>query len=97
MKRHNPESVGDILRDLLQETSLQGRIDELKAIDLWPRIVGREIADLAGKPGVKNGIMAIGIPNASLRHELHMNRSSIRDLINQTLGKEIIHDIRFTS
>lgn len=97
MKRQKPQSVGDVLRDLLEETALKNRMDELKAADLWPAIVGREIARLSGKPFVKNGVMQIGVPNASLRQELHINRSRLRELINQNFGKEIITEIRFTS
>ena len=97
MDRVDPESVGDVLRNFLEEASLQNRMDELKAADLWPRIAGKGIADLTGKPHVKNGVMSIGVPNASLRHELHMNRTSLKALINQTIGKEIISEIRFTS
>lgn len=97
MQRHTPQSVGDVLRTLLEETSLQDRMEELKAASLWQYIVGEEIAGLTGKPGVINGVMHIGVPNASLRQELHLNRSRLRQIMNQQIGKEIIKEIRFTS
>lgn len=97
MERHSPQSVGDVLRNLLEETSLQNRMDELKAASLWSRIVGPDIASQSGKPFVKNGLMQIGVPNASLRNELRINRSKLIHIINQHIGKEIITEIRFTS
>ena len=97
MERKIPQSVGDVLRDLLEETSLQNRMDELRAADMWASIVGKEIAALTSRPAVKNGIMSVGVPNASLRNELHMSRSTLRELINRKSGKEIITEIRFTS
>ena len=97
MERRTPQSVGEVLRNLLEETSLQGRIDELKAAEMWSKIVGKDIAGKSSKPFVKNGVMQIGVPNASLRHELYINRSRLIELINQTLGKEIIKEIRFTT
>ena len=97
MQRHSPQSVGDVLRNLLEETSLQNRMDELKAADMWEAVIGDAFAALTGKPFVKNGHMQIGVPNASLRNELNINRSRICSLINKTLGKEIITDLRFTS
>ena len=97
MDRKDPESVGDVLRNLLEETALQERMDELKAAEIWRNLVGEEMAALTGKPFVKNGMMQIGVPNASLRHELTMNRSQLRRIINETIGKETIKDIRFTS
>lgn len=97
MDRKVPQSVGDVLRSLLEETALQTRMDELKAADIWGNIVGNNIASLTSRPYVKNGLMSIGVPNASLRNELHMSRSRLCSLINKTLGKEIIKEIRFTS
>lgn len=97
MERQAPRSAGDVLRDLLQETSLQSRMNELRAIELWPKIVGEEISRLTGRPAVKNGVMWIGVPNASLRNELHINRSSLLRFINDYFGKEIIIEIRFVS
>lgn len=97
MERKAPESVGDVLRNLLEETSLHHRMDELQAARLWSRIVGRDLAAKTGNPNVKNGVMSIGVPNASLRHELMMNRTRLREIINSTIGKEIITEIRFTS
>lgn len=97
MERKIPQSVGDVLRTLLDETSLQGRMDELKAADLWPSVVGSQIASQCGKPVVRNGIMSIGIPNASLRNELHFNRSRMIAIINDMIGKKIIQEIKFVS
>ena len=97
MKRYSPESVGDVLRNLLEETSLQNRMDELKAASLWKSIVGQTIAEVTGAPSVKNGVMSVGVPNASLRQELHMNRSKLIALINRHFDTNIISEIRFTS
>ncbi|MCH5234876.1 MAG: DUF721 domain-containing protein [Muribaculaceae bacterium] len=97
MQRYTPQSVGDVLRDLLEQTSMQNRLDELKAADMWIQVAGSSIAQLTGKPSVKNGVMYIGVPNASLRNELHMNRSRLREIINKNIGKEVITEIKFTS
>lgn len=97
MQRHTPQSVGDVLRDLLEETSLQNRMDELKAANLWAKIAGRDLAAETSRPSVNQGVMQIGVPNASLRNELHMNRSRLREIINSNIGKEVIKEIRFTS
>ena len=97
MDRKAPQSVGDVLRDILEQTLLQQRMDELKAADHWPAIVGPQMAGQTSRPLVKNGIMQIGVPNASLRNELHMHRSALRDAFNAFIGKEIIKELKFTS
>ena len=97
MDRKIPESVGDVLRNFLESTSLQHRMEELQAASNWASIVGDHIASLTSKPAVKNGVMQVGVPNASLRNELHMHRSRLKELLNQSIGKDIIKEIRFTS
>lgn len=97
MERKDPERVADVLRNLLEETALQTRMEELNAANNWEKIVGQQIAAQTSRPLVKNGMMQIGVPNASLRNELHMHRSRLRELLNQSIGKVIIKEIRFTS
>ena len=97
MQRYSPQSVGDVLRDLLEESSLQNRMDELRAAEMWSTITGPAIASNSGRPVVKNGLMTVAVPNASLRNELHMNRTRLRELINNKIGKNIITEIKFTS
>ena len=95
MKRAKPESIGEVLRNLLEESSMQAKLDELKAAGIWKTIVGEEIAGICRKPDVASGIMTIGVPNAPLRHELMMNRTQLRHAINNRIGVEIIKEIRF--
>ena len=97
MKRREPQSVGDVLRNLLEESSLQNRMEELRAAELFMKIVGDHISSQIRSRRVEKGILTLGIPNASLRQELNMNRTSLKNLINKTIGKETILEIKFVS
>lgn len=97
MQRKESQSIGDILRLAFQENCMQDRLDECKAVELWASVIGEENARACRRPFVKDGVMVIGVANASLRHELSMNRSSIRNALNSMLGKETITEIRFIS
>ncbi|MBD5356299.1 MAG: DUF721 domain-containing protein [Bacteroides sp.] len=97
MERTDPQCIGDILRLAFQENCMQEHLDEYRAAALWQTVVGNDIANKCHRPSVKNGIMTVGVPYASLRNELTMNRSSLRSAINGIIGKNIITEIRFTS
>lgn len=97
MERQSPRSVGEVLREVLQQNNLQQIIDETRAKNLWREVVGAEIAHECKTPYVANGVMTVGIPNAALRHEMSMNRSLLRETINSIIGKNTIKEIRFTS
>lgn len=95
MKRLEPESIGDVLRQTLQQQGMTDRLYEAKAIAIWPQIVGKQIADYCGKPVVFNGLMTVYVRSAALRQELTMMRSALIRLINEQLERDVIHEIRF--
>ena len=95
MKRIEPESIGDVLRLTIQESNMIGRLDECKAVDLWPEIMGVGMARRMSRPRVRCGVMVVYVDSAALRHELNMQRTAIMAAINGRLGKEVIKSIRF--
>lgn len=95
MKRVEPESIGDVLRQTLESQGMTERLYETRAINLWPAIVGEEIACLTSRPMMHDGLMTVYVRNASLRQELNMSRSSLARIINDTLGREVVKDMRF--
>ncbi len=97
MERKQSQSIGDVLRLAFQDNCMQDRLDERKAIDVWASIVGPDLAAQCMRPTVRDGIMNVGVRNASLRHELTMNRSRLCQAINSALGRVIIEEIRFTA
>lgn len=95
MKRTETMSAGDVLRQVIDEANLGNRLAEVRAVELWPQIIGTDIAGKCMRPYVKAGVMSIRCIDAALRHELHMQRSSIARAINTVLKGNIIREIRF--
>lgn len=95
MKRVEPESVGDVLRQTLQQQGMTDRLYETRAVALWRAIVGDEIADLTARPYVNRGVMTVHVRSATLRQELNMNRSTLVRIINDSLGRKVINDLYF--
>ena len=95
MRRYEPESIGDILRQAIEESHNSNRYAELEAINSWPRVVGGSIASKTLRPTVKNGVMTVKVPAAPLRQELNMMRSTIAEAINRHVGKDIIKELKF--
>lgn len=89
--------MGDVMRALLQENRMDSRLDEFKAMELWPSVVGSHIAGECGRMFVNAGVLSVSVPNAALRHELTMSRSPLIREINRIIGKPVIAEIRFIS
>lgn len=88
-------SIGDVLRECLEKSSMQGRLDEVRACDAFSLVVGSHLASLCQRPYIRNGVMTIGTSNAALRSELNMRRGGIMKGINEILGKDVVKEILF--
>ena len=95
MERKEAESLGDLLRQAIEENQSAFRFDEMSAVHAWPTVVGSQIASKTLKPFIRDGVMTIRVPSAPLRQELNMMRSAIAKAINREVGKEVVKELRF--
>lgn len=95
MKRLEPQSIGDVLRKAIDDAQMSGHLDELRAAEFWPSIVGQHIADECRRPYILDGRMSVRVPDAALRQELNMQRSLIISEFNRLAGKPVVKSLRF--
>lgn len=95
MKRTNAQSVGDIINQVLRQERLDVRLDEQRALAMWPQLVGPGINRYTTARSVKDGVLTFTISSAPLRNQLMLSRSSLIARINEALGREVIKEIIF--
>lgn len=95
MKRTQAQQIGEIINGYLKQENLDLALDEHRASALWPEIVGQGVNRYTMRRWVKDGVMHVQLSSAPLRNELMLNRSRIVALVNEALGREVIHDIVF--
>lgn len=95
MKRVEAKSVGEIINEVLRQERLSTRLDEHRAMTLWPDVVGPGINKYTVSRTVKNGVMTVVISSAPLRQQLMMSRTALIKQLNDFLGGEVITDIVF--
>lgn len=96
MQRIEPQSIGDLLRQAIEENRAAFRYDEISAINAWPKVIGAAIAAKTLKPAIRAGVMTIRVPAAPLRHELNMLRSRLAAAINAEVGRDVVKELKFT-
>ncbi len=94
MERKEIMTIGDVLRECLEKGQMQGRLDEVRACDNFPLVVGQHIAALCQRPAMRDGVMTISTSNASLRQDLNMRRGRIMQGINELMGKDVVKELR---
>lgn len=95
MERKDAVTVGDVLRECLEKSKMQDRLDEVRACDAFGAVTGEGIASECRRPMMRNGIMTVGVGNSALRSELNMRRGRICSAINEFLDKEVVKEIQF--
>lgn len=95
MERKEAQSLGEVLRQAIEENQSAFRFDEINAVNAWPKVIGGQIAAKTMRPFIKDGVMTIRVPAAPLRQELNMLRSQIARAINAEVGKEVVRELRF--
>lgn len=97
MRRTGARSVGDILREAIEQSDLEEGLAERRAAAAWPRVVGPVVAGRTSAAGVRRGVLSVRVGSAPLRQELSMNRSRLTAAINAAVGRDVLRDIRFVS
>lgn len=94
MKRKtNEQSLGDVIQDYLREIGWQQKLDEIKIIIEWDKVLGPTLSKYTDEVFIKNKQLHIRLKSATLRQELSYQKSEVVKQLNDSVGKEVITDI----
>ena len=95
MIRKKEQKLGSLLQHFLREQGLETPLNEYRAVQIWPEIVGPAISRYVGKVFIKNCIMYVQIRSAALRENLTHQRTVLAQRVNQHIGAQVVNEIRF--
>ena len=87
------EPVGALLRQLLVRLGLERRLEEQRAIEAWPLIVGPAVAEQARAVEIREGVLFVDVATSVWMQELGLLRDSIVERLNAHLGAPLVHKI----
>ena len=89
-KTHN---VGDIIRKLMKNPKLEGKLDELDALAIWDDLIGDALMKYIISQKIYKGILHVKLKSAPMRNELSYKKTELKEQINKRLGKPFLKDI----
>ena len=92
-KRH-PENLADILAKAIRQSGLETPLLQKRLVDNWEKVVGPVYARYTGNKFIKNQILFVKILSPGVREELSFRRSAFVSALNQSVGAQIITDIK---
>lgn len=94
-RKSDISSVQEAIGDLLNSYKLNGKFNEAKLIEGWPKMMGKTIADRTGKIYIKNQVLFVEILSAPLKQKLNHSKTKIMSIFEKELGGKMIDEIIF--
>tara|TARA_B100000900_G_C20583650_1_gene718612 strand:+ start:1880 stop:2191 length:312 start_codon:yes stop_codon:yes gene_type:complete len=92
-RKSNEQSLGEVIQDYLRESGWQQKLDEIKIITEWDKMLGPTLAKYTDEVFIKNKQLHIRLKSATLRQELSYQKSELVQQLNNSVGKEVITDV----
>ena len=93
MSKHNETTIKKAIEQLLETYKLKGRINEIRLINSWEKIMGKAISSRTRQIHISGRTLYISLDSAALRHELSFAKDKIIKLINEAVGEEVIDEV----
>ena len=93
MRGKNTHNVGDIIRKLMKNPKLEGKLDELDALAIWDNLIGDALMKYIVSQKIYKGILHVKLKSAPMRNELSYKKTELKEQINKRLGKPLLKDI----
>ena len=93
MRGNNNRLIGDVIRKLMKNPKLAGKLDELDALQAWDEIIGKQICKYVADQKIYKGTLYVKLKSAVVRNELSYKKSEFISQINNRLGKKLLTNI----
>ena len=85
--------LGDLIKEFYEQHRGLDYMDEMKAVNSWPKVVGPFIASHTIDLSIKNHVLFVRVDSDALRSELSYSKSLLIKNLNEMVGKEIVTEI----
>lgn len=91
--RNNDKELKEVLENLFKAYGWTEKMDGVRIINSWEKVVGTIIAKHTTKLYVNRGVLFVNVDSAALSHELYMERTELVTKLNKEIGKKVISEI----
>jgi predicted nucleic acid-binding Zn ribbon protein len=90
-----PVALSDLLVPTLARLGLKTRARYVQILRAWPAVVGELVAAHTTPTTFARGRLTVETDSPAMGHQLHLQRQTILDGLNQKIGDVAVVDIRF--
>jgi predicted nucleic acid-binding Zn ribbon protein len=89
----NLYTLKEAISNLLKSYNLDTRLNEVKLLSSWEKVMGAVIAKHTKEIFISRGKLFVKVDSAPLREELHYAREKMVKMLNDEIGSKVIHEI----
>jgi predicted nucleic acid-binding Zn ribbon protein len=90
-----PVALSDLLVPTLARLGLKTKARYVQILAAWPAVVGEMVAAQTTPTSFARGRLTVETDSPAMGHQLHLQRQTILDGLNEKLGDTAVSDIRF--
>ena len=78
-----PQQIGDVLADVLEDAGVLRQFERLGVLDLWPEIVGERVAAVTHARNVDDTVLIVEVRSSAWLMELNMMKGDLLKRVNE--------------
>lgn len=94
MQKKNNLSIGEAIQELIATYQLSAKLNEVKVVNAWKKVVGSVIDKHTTNIYVKNEVLHVYIDSAVIKQELSYSKNKLVQQLNQEAGSEVLKELR---
>lgn len=94
-RKSNEQPLGEVIRELLSNYRLEGKLQKARIIEAWPKVTGPMITKHTRDLYFKGSKLFVKLDSPALKTELSYSKTRIMEELNKVVGEEVIKDIVF--
>lgn len=93
MKPKAPEALGDVIQQYLKAVGAARKINEMRILEYWEKVVGKYAAGDAIYTRLCGGVLQVRFRSPMIRGEIFMRRTAIMERLNEVIGENLVTKI----
>ncbi|WP_298899935.1 DUF721 domain-containing protein [uncultured Psychroserpens sp.] len=90
-KRQNDHlPISDILKEFVDNNKLQAGLDKVDVREAWSKMMGNGVNNYTTDIKLDRDTLYVSLSSSVLREELSYGKQKIIDMLNESVGKEVI-------
>jgi len=94
-RKQNDIKLGEALTELMDTYKLSAKLNQIKAVEAWSKVLGKVVDNHTEKIWIKNNQLFVKLDSAALKNELMYSKSKIVDSLNEFVGAKVVTDVVF--